>query len=425
MRAWKAASLIVIFTVCFLVYNPVRAQSVESTAWSKTYSGFGELSRAVIQTSDGGYLLLCTDYNSGNPAYASGVFYLLKVDSAGNQQWNTSYAGSIYDVASAQCLIQTSDGGYAAIAEYGNEVELIKMYPNGTEQWQKTYAGTGTCIPSAIIQTSDGGFALLSVSNYYVGPSYPPPSFTDTVWLVKTNSSGSLQWSKTFGLGDPSSLIQTTDGGYAIGGQTPQPNSIYLLIKADSSGNLEWNRTYYHMDENILCSVVQTSDNGYALGGWIWLRSNGGGPNMAITKTDSAGDEQWTNYYGAGPTFAMTKTSDGGFALAGNYLVKVDSAGNEQWTISLSGQPSCVIQTRDGGYALSGNAEASDVPWLTKIDVVNPTQTTQPSNSPSATPTPSVPELSALVILPLFFSLLSLTLILKLRKTRPADKCRQ
>jgi len=121
----------------------------------------------------------------------------------------------------------------------------------------------------------------------------------------------------------------------------------------------------------------------------------------------------------------MTKTSDGGFALAGNYLVKVDSAGNEQWTISLSGQPSCVIQTRDGGYALSGNAEASDVPWLTKIDVVNPTQTTQPSNSPSATPTPSVPELSALVILPLFFSLLSLTLILKLRKTRPADKCRQ
>ena len=197
-------------------------------------------------------------------------------------------------------------------------MDLIKIDQNGKEQWNQTYAGAGACIPSAIIQTSDGGFAVLSVSNYYTGHVYPPPSVSDTVWLVKTNSSGGLQWSKTYGLGDANSLIQTSDGGYAIAGQTLNPNSYYLLIKADSSGNQDWNKTFFHMDENFLCTVAQTSDNGFALGGWIWLRSNGGGPNMAITKTDSAGNEQWTNYYGAGPTFTMTKTNDGGFALAGN-----------------------------------------------------------------------------------------------------------
>ena len=426
----KAAFLIAIFAVCLFAYNEVNAQASASTAWGITYPGFGELAKTVIQTGDGGYALLCTNYNSNDPNYASGVFYIVKVDSNGNLQWNASYAGSIFDVDSGQYLVQTSDGGFAAIAEYQDQLVLIKIDQHGKEQWNQTYAGAGTCIPSAIIQTSDGGFALLSVSNWYTGHVFPPPSgYTDTVWLVKTNSSGSLQWSRTYGYGDANSLIQTSDGGYAIAGQTLNPNSYYLLIKADSSGNEQWNKTYYHMDENFLCTVAQTSDNGYALGGWIWLRSNGGGPNMAITKTDSEGNEQWTNYYGAGYTFAMTKTNDGGFALAGSYLVKVDGAGNLQWKIGLSGQPCCVIQTSDGGYAISGSA-GTDVPFLTKIDVTNPTQTTQPSNSPSttlttqpsnspcATPASSVPELSALAIVPLIFSLLSLPLILKHRKTR-------
>jgi hypothetical protein len=434
--------LIVMLAVSFLTCNGANAQVNQSPAWSKTYPGFGDLARTVIQTADGGYALLCTKFNFGDPNYASGVFYLLKVDSAGNQQWNGSYTGSIFDVNSGQYLVQTLDGGYAAVAEYQNKLILTKMDQSGTEQWNQTYAGAGACIPSAIIQTSDGGFALLSVSNYYTGHVYPPPSgYSETVWLVKTNSSGDLQWSKTYGPGDANSLIQTNDGGYAIAGQTLNPNSYYLLIKADSSGNQEWNKTYYHMDENFLCTVAQTNDNGYALGGWIWLRSNGGGPNMAITKTNSTGVEEWTDYYGSGSTFAMTKTNDAGFALAGKRLVKVDSTGNQQWTTDLSGQPNCVIQTLDGDYVLSGysniNTSATG-PWLTKIDPTtlnqialpstspspNPSQT-QPTSSPSpkpssplASPTPIVPEFSCLAIFPLLLLILSLAVISRLRRKR-------
>jgi hypothetical protein len=412
--------IVVLYAVCLLAYNGVNAQISQSTAWSKTYPGFGEISQTVIQTADGGYALLCTSYNFNDPNYASGVFYIVKVDSNGNQQWNSSYRGSIYQVSSGQYLIQTPDNGFAAIAEYQNKLTLTKIDQYGKEQWRQTYAGAGTCVASAIIQTSDGGFALLSVSNFYTGHVFPPIGYSESVWLVKTSSSGDLQWSKTYGLGDANSLIQTSDGGYAMAGQTLSPNPQYLLIKADSRGNLEWNTTYYHEDENSLCSVVQTSDGGYALGGWIWLRSNGGGPNMAITKTDSLGNEQWTNYYGKDLTFAMTKTIDGGFALASLQLVKVDNAGNQQWrwTIGFSGQPSCLIQTYDGGYALCGySGYNSSDPWLTKIDVANPNQTPQPSNSQSIKQTPSVPELSWLVILPLLLSVFSVAVIVRYRKT--------
>ena len=85
-----ALATIMLLAFCLLGCTVVNAQVTESTAWGKTYPGFGDLARTVIQTADGGYALLCTNYNFGDPSYASGVFYLLKVDSAGNQQWNAS-----------------------------------------------------------------------------------------------------------------------------------------------------------------------------------------------------------------------------------------------------------------------------------------------------------------------------------------------
>ena len=86
--------------------------------------------------------------------------------------------------------------------------------------------------------------------------------------------------------------------------------------------------------------VAQTSDGGYALGGWLWLRSNGGGTNIAIIKTDNAGNVVWTQTYGAGLGYSMTKTSDGGFEIAGTKLVKADAAGGEQWELSFESNSS-------------------------------------------------------------------------------------
>jgi predicted transcriptional regulator len=54
---------------------------------------------SVQQTKDGGYIATGTS-NDGGP------LYLVKVDSAGNLQWNMTAAGA------ASSVQQTSDGGY-------------------------------------------------------------------------------------------------------------------------------------------------------------------------------------------------------------------------------------------------------------------------------------------------------------------------
>ena len=62
----------------------------------------------------------------------------------------------------------------------------------------------------AMVQTSDGGFAMLGFAH----------SFSTGSFLIKTNADGNLEWNKTIGgYGQGAySFIQTLDGGFAFVG---------------------------------------------------------------------------------------------------------------------------------------------------------------------------------------------------------------
>ncbi|MCW3978098.1 MAG: dockerin type I domain-containing protein [Candidatus Bathyarchaeota archaeon] len=87
-------------------------------------------------------------------------------------------------------------------------------------------------------------------------------------------------------------MIQTSDGGYALAGWT---NSFgtgydYWLVKTDSTGNMEWNGTYGGADDTACAwSVVQTVDGGYAVAGYINILSSGV-IDCWLVKTGSGGD---------------------------------------------------------------------------------------------------------------------------------------
>ena len=74
------------------------------------------------------------------------------------------------------------------------------------------------------------------------------------------------------------SVVQTSDGGYAMAGHTDSfgaGNYDFWLVKVDASGNAMWNQTYGGANSDIALSVVQTSDGGYAIAGetrplWRW-----------------------------------------------------------------------------------------------------------------------------------------------------------
>jgi hypothetical protein len=134
---------------------------------------------------------------------------------------------------------------------------------------------------------------------------------------------------------------------------------------------------------------------------------------------------QWNQSYGSGQAWVMTQTSDSGFALAGTALVKADAAGNKQWALNFPEEDHAyiVIQTNDGGYLCAGQlllgSATERTSWVAKINP-SPTQSIAPTSSPTPTlevsASPSVPELSWLVILPSLLSVFSVAVILRHRK---------
>src|SRR5438874_1351986 len=84
-------------------------------------------------------------------------------------------------------------------------------------QFQRTIGGTGNDYAFSIIQTTDVGYAVAGgTESFGFGP---PHDF----YIVKLDPDGLLQWSRTVGGTDydgPQSIIQATDGGYAVAGVT-------------------------------------------------------------------------------------------------------------------------------------------------------------------------------------------------------------
>jgi len=340
------SALLFTTAVVFYVNNATHllVSASSSTGWNRTYGGADfDSVEAVIQTSEGGYALAGRTKSFGSGDYE---FWLIKTDFLGNLKWNKTYGSG-----SAYAILQTGDGGYVI---GGNK--FIKADSEGNIEWEKTYS-SGII---SMVQTSDGGYVLTG----------------NEFWLAKTDALGELQWERSHNgpeLESAQCVIQTSDGGYAITGWT-RPGSgegDFLLIKTDPSGELEWSKTYGSIDKDEGHVVVQTSDGGYTLAGLMWNRSGG---DAGLVKTDLAGNLEWKRNYGEGTARAMALTSDGGYIIACGSLVKLDSEWNIQW-IQPYGNANSVIQTSDGGYALAGtnlviidNDLADSDAWLIKLN---------------------------------------------------------
>ena len=152
-----------------------------------------------------------------------------------------------------------------------------------TQGWSRTYGGTDGEVTYCLIQTVDGGYALAGLTDSY-GLAYYD------FWLVRTDADENMQWNQTYGetgLFDVAhSLVQTSDGGYAMAGWTGFPfNSEFWLVRTDADGNMLWNQTYGRVSPflNEAYSLVEASDGGYAMAGTTLTET---GHDSLLVKTE-------------------------------------------------------------------------------------------------------------------------------------------
>jgi len=263
-----------------------------------------------------------------------------------------------------------------------------------TLQWQKTLGGTLEDMASTIIQTSDGGYLTVGYS-YSSDGNVTLNHGVQDYWVVKLNATGTIQWQKSFGGSDedtPTSVVQTTDGGYVVAGFTASTDGDvtgnhgeydYWVVRLNSVGTILWQKTYGGTNNDMAYSIAPTSDSGFIVAGLTTsydgdINDNNGGGDVWIVKINSSGVLQWQKTLGgtaSDQAKSISQTADGGYVMAGKtysndldvsgnhgdydfWVVKLDSAGTIQWQKALGGtnedEGISIIKTTDGGYAVAG-----------------------------------------------------------------------
>jgi hypothetical protein len=383
------SGMLIFVLASFLFVGSVGASS---EMWNQTYGGGGyESARSVVATSDGGYAIAGIRDYGGTEDNRLVDWWLVKTDEFGDMEWNKVYAGGMLQ-DEPRSLVVMADGGYA-IAGYTNsygagndDCWLVKTNEYGEMKWNRTYGGTEDDSASSLVATSDGGCAMAGFTRSFGAGQ-------NDFWLVKIDASGNVEWNQTYGGTDydsASSLVVTSDGGYAIAGRTSSFGSGIQdcwLIKTDKFGNVEWNQTYGGTEDDSASSLVVTSDGGYALAGATNAFGDG---DFWLIKLDGAGKLEWNQTYtepNSVWTWSLIATSDGGYAILGNtvssgagssdfWLVKTDAMGNTEWNRTYGGPepdyPYSLVEASDGGYALAGYTFSFGAGngnfWLIKTD---------------------------------------------------------
>ena len=183
--------------------------------------------------------------------------------------------------------------------------------------WERTYGGTENENANSVVQTTDGGYIIAGNTNSFgVG-------FTD-MYLVKTTATGDTDWTRTYGGSDydvAHSVAQTTDGGYIIAGYSgPYDYHNVYIVKTTSTGDVQWTKTYGGGQNDEAYSVIQTTDGGYFVAGYSESFDEGAWGDVYALKLTSSGDTVWTRTYGGidvDIAYSAGQTSDGGYILAG------------------------------------------------------------------------------------------------------------
>lgn len=168
----------------------VKTDSNGNKEWEKVYGDSDtDNGRAIIQTLDGGFIVAGETRSYGsNPGYTFDL-YLVKIDVNGDVIWDSTYGG-IEDEA-CRSVNQTTDGGYIIAGHthsFGagvNDVYLVKIDSIGNLEWQSTYGGAQSDGAYDVKQTSDSGYIITGLTKSY-------GAGISDVYIVKTDPDGNV-----------------------------------------------------------------------------------------------------------------------------------------------------------------------------------------------------------------------------------------
>lgn len=326
----------------------LKTNALGDTLWTKTWDFSppgGDQIRSIVQLNDSSYMAMGNTYDT---IALNWDVLLLKINPLGDTIWKKTYSiGTGIDLG--YMIKKTLDGGFIMAGRTtsnttgAEDAYWIKIDSAGNLQWQYQYGGSNMDAAYSVDLTPDGGYIL-------GGHTYSYGSGSGDLWIIKLNNLGIYQWKKMFGTsGDDygETVISTLDGGYAISGAINDGSGTFhgYIVKTNNLGTVQWTKTFgYFSGYESLNVVKQLSDSSYVLAGSTWLNTSVEYQGW-LMKIDKIGDSLWSRTYGTSPNlddyiYSLDIASDGGFIIGGYdnrigspyqnvWLIKTDCMGND------------------------------------------------------------------------------------------------
>jgi PKD repeat protein len=400
-------TLIAVIVIASGISTSAIAAPLNET-WSATFGG-PDMDNGfdVAPTSDEGFII-AGDTRSTDSVVSTDA-WLIKTTGTGSETWNRKFGGSMYDSANSVAVVP---GGYIlagrtlSFSQYGSEdAWLIRTDSSGTELWNRTYGGGGTDIFQSVAATAGGGVAAAGVTTSF-------GSGNSDMYLVRIAENGTEEWHSTFG-GENTDramgLQQLPDGGYILVGTTyslGQNETNIYVVRTDSRGTIVWQKTFGRNRMNFGNDVLALPDGGFIVVGYTDPYPSAGPRSVYAAKIDASGSLVWEKTPGNDRIISegrsVAATADRGYVITGGsiglFLVGLSSDGTTLWEQVISRSPNDwgnSIEPIPGsdGFIIGGFREQPGNNWDVYLMRVDP-ESVQPSpiTLPGPTNPPSDPD---------------------------------
>ncbi len=356
----------------------VKLNAEGTVQWQKAYGGSGlDYTNFITQTSDGGYIAagLTTSFGAGGEDV-----WILKLNADGSIAWQKTYGGGANETAyyvQETFDLQGNAEGYIAAGitrsfDAGDwDGWILKLNTDGTISWQKTYGMAGSDHIISIQQTLDSGYIATGCTTSFGAGNFD-------FWVLKLDPDGTIDWQKTYGGNhDESSmsLFQTNDSGYIVSSRFTRSfgagGEDVWILKLNSDGSIGWQKTYGGISDEGATSIIQIADGRFIVAG-VTNSFGAGDFDFLLMQLNSDGTVAWQKTYGGvgyDSVVSIQQNLDGGYMATG-HTISFGAGNFDIWVLKLNSNAeipnctilgeSCVVVTNTNVIGIDTNATVTN-----------------------------------------------------------------
>jgi len=333
-----------------------------SNTWVRRFEGpnYGAFFGVVLM-QDGNILAVGATNHLHVPPY-SGDALFIKLSLDGDVIWERTWGGDGYE--QARSVVPAGDAGYFIFGETDSysagdrDFFLLKITKDGSEEWFKTYGGSGREWPYGMLNLLNGELLIYGLTESIGGGR--------DVYAIRVSQEGGIIWEYTVERpGEELFLdaIETPEGNLVLAESIEEDGG---LLKLEANGRLQWEHRYELPGWQYASQVAQAEDERFLLAGFS-MSSSPQQVDTWLARCTSTGELEWETSFGD-PNFddyanSMIRLRDGTYligAIANSVLLNhVDVDGNVLWRRSLLERQTvyggmALIELEGGGYLVAG-----------------------------------------------------------------------